>query len=144
MVIEPPFLSTPTAAKIKTLRGRGFATKRLFHDDTYTSWVKNRPDTVGASWDAALAPETWMQVAAGTGRLYANGQGGPVVSEDVIVGQAPYRFRTLAEEPFVANVTHLLINDRFFKVDHFEAEDADDALANAYLTEIDRPAGVPS
>lgn len=147
MVIQPPLISTGTAVAIKRLRGRGFATKRLFHDDTYAAWTKDRPTTTGAKWDDATAGEPWIEVGIGIGRLYANGQGGPVISDDLVTIQAPYRFRTLTTAAFVPNVTHLVINgDRLFLVKAWEIEDTDDALSNAYLVELldtDLPAVTP-
>src|SRR5215204_3222797 len=94
-----PFLSTATASRIKTLRERGQATVRQFHDDTYAAWEIDRPDGM-TSWDDGTADERWVAVGAGTGRLYENGQGGPVADETVISIESPYRFRTLAEAAF--------------------------------------------
>lgn len=127
-----PLLSPATVAQLKQVRQEGFATVRLFHDDTYDCWTVNRD----AGWADSTAVEAQTIVESGTGKLYANGAGGPQSGEMVITVESPYRFRTLATAEIETG--HLLVinGTRLFRVDVAKREDVADELMDVYLTEL--------
>ena len=125
------------AAGFATLRDAMPQIQQAVHDelhtDAYTCWTVNRP----AGWADGTDVEAQAVVASGTGKLYANGAGGPIAAEGMVIHtESPYRFRTFASDP-VENGHLVAINDaRLFRVDVVKREGADDRLMDVYLTEL--------
>lgn len=125
---------------------RGFATLREalpaiqqavhdeLHTDTYECWTVNRP----AGWADSTSVEAQAVVASGTGKLYANGIGGPQTSEMVVSIESPFRFRTAATDAIAPG--HLLVinGNRLFRVDNPKPEYGDDLLMDVGVTELFR------
>lgn len=102
------------------------------HVDAFAVWVQRRP----SGWDAGIDPEAWVQIGAGTGKLYEHGAGGPTTSEGIIFPDSPYRFRTLASAALEEGQYLVLNGARLFRIDAFKIEDIEDLLANAYVKEL--------
>lgn len=101
-----------------------------WHTDAYECWRVDRP----AGWADSKAVEAQELIEAGTGRLYANGPGGPQGGEMVISIESPYRLRTLSDS--LIDSGHLLvIGNRRFRVDIAKRR-GDEPLMDAYLSEL--------
>ena len=111
---------------------------REWHDDAYDCWRVNRP----AGWADSTAIEAQELIESGSGKLYANGGGGPQSGEIVISIESPYRFRTVSDSLISAG--HLLVLSgvqpdkptRLFRVDLAKRESVDDELMDVYLSEL--------
>ena len=102
------------------------------HRDTYTCWTVNR----STGWEDGESVEAKAVVESGTGKLRANGIGGPRATEMVISLESPYVFRTLASAA-IAPGNLLVINaTRLFRVDTTKPEHSDDLLMDVGVTEL--------
>lgn len=127
-----PFLSSATATKIRALAQRGQATTAQFFTDTYAAYEVNRPE----GWATGTVQESDVLRGTGTGKLRANGAGGPQAGEHVITIESPYVFRTWAAEPIQTGDELIVNGDRIFRVDLAKREGDDDLLMDVYCTEI--------
>ena len=126
-------LSPALLARIRTIRTTLLNdVQDGFSPCTYVAWTKNRP----AGWDTGTDDEGWVQVVSGTGLLRANGNGGPVIGEDVIYQQAPYQFRTDRDDGIAPHMWLVVDGTRLFKVEGVTAEDPEKPIVHAYLTEV--------
>jgi hypothetical protein len=102
------------------------------HPDAYQCWRVNRP----AGWKDSTDVEAQALVESGTGRLKANGAGGPQTGEMVITIESPYRFTTLADAAIETG--HLLVinGQRLFRVDLPKRAGETDLLMQVYVTEL--------
>ena len=135
----PSFISTAQTARIRQqFRNLEDTVKVVFWDVSWVAWVKVRPeDGDEDSWTGGTARETWHATGTiGTGRLRENGQGGPVVGENVIYQQAPYRLRTDVSPALDATMWLVVDGDRLFKVNGFTDRGGERQHGHAYLTEI--------
>lgn len=105
---------------------------REWHRDAYACWTVNR----SAGWADGAGVEAQELVETGTGKLYANGAGGPQSGEMVIHVESPYRFRTVATAQIETGNLLVLNGDRLFRVDVAKREHVDDELMDVYLTEL--------
>lgn len=102
------------------------------YTDAYQCWTVNRP----AGWKDSTDVEAQALVESGTGRLKANGAGGPQTGEMVITIESPYRFTTLADAAIETG--HLLVinGQRLFRVDLPKRAGETDLLMQVYVTEL--------
>lgn len=139
-------ISQRTAEVTKRLRRHAQVTKHLrYLDDSY---VLLRLTRDAETWDAGDSDERYTAIATGRCKVYANGVGGPRMT-DVIYPESPYRVRLLADEFVDAEGTlpdltgtKLIVNQsRVFIVDDLKVDDDDDLLADLYVHE--RPGKKP-
>lgn len=139
---------TAINAGFATLREALPAIQQAIHDelhtDTYTCWTVNRP----AGWADSTSVEALGVVESGTGKLRANGVGGPQTGEMVVSLESPFVFRTEAWRPHpdvpelrmetdIQPGNLLVINDtRLFRVDTPKPEYGDDRLISIGVTEL--------
>lgn len=130
-----PLFSAATAANLKTIRSRGYATARLFFADTYVLQRLTR----GTGWDDGTTEEDYIVEGAGVGRLYGSGSGLPqfgddVAGEDVIVNLTPYRFRMDRDSSVLEN-DRMIVNGREFFVKDVVRGDSENELMWVSLSE---------
>lgn len=112
---------------------------REWHEDAYDCWRVNR----GETWADSTSVEAQELIESGTGKLYANGEGGVspgLVAEGVLALDSPYRFRTVADSSI--GTGHLLVLSgvqpdkptRLFRVD--DVKRTGSVLMDVYLTEL--------
>lgn len=133
-------VSERTAAMTKRLRAQAQLTKhQRYLDQTYVLYRLARET---ATWDIGLSDERHDVVVSGKCKLYSNGVGGPRLG-DVIYPESPYRLRVLASEvvnvdgsvPNVLGLIMVVDGARVFVVDDIKIDDADDLLADVFMSE---------
>lgn len=117
---------------------------REWHNDVFEVFRVKRP---ASGWDSGSTTEGLTLEYSGVGKLYANGAGGPIASEDVIFPESPYRLRTVASildgfrvdgmsTPDLSGCQVVVNGSRLFVIDSIKPEDVDDYLVDIYLTEL--------
>lgn len=137
--------STNSARLRKRLRLAAQQTKAAndFHD-MFEIWTADRP--IG-TWDSGAVLESLTLKTSGDGKLYAEGSGGPISSESMIVLESAYRFRmrtsvldSFKEDgkgiPDISGSVLVVNRSRMFVIDNAKPEDQDDYLMDIYLTEL--------
>lgn len=110
-----------------------------WHHDSYACWKVDRE----SGWPDGTQVETDKASGSGTGKLYANGSGGPQSSEMVVFVDSPYRFRTLVTAGIdIGDLMVIQVGDepsgkkRLFRVDVTKPAGIDAVLMDVYLTEL--------
>jgi len=102
------------------------------HTDTYTCWTVNRP----AGWADSTSVEALAVVETGTGKLRANGIGGPQTGEMVVNIESPFVFRTAATDGIQPGNLLVINGERLFRVDNPKPEYGADRLMSVGVTEL--------
>ena len=102
------------------------------HTDTYDCWTVNRP----AGWADSTSVEAKAIVGSGTGKLRANGIGGPQAGEMVISIESPFVFRTESTDTIRPGNLLIVNGTRLFRVDNPKPEYGADLLMDVGVTEL--------
>lgn len=139
-------LESTNSARLRKKLRRGAQETKSAHDfmDGFEIWKPSRPAN---QWDNGTSVETLALLTSNTGKLYANGPGGPMTNEDVVFVESAYRFRTYTSvvegfhapgdgTPDVTGMFLVVNRSRIFVIDNAKPEDDEDWLIDLYLTEM--------